>query len=179
MTTYYDYSAAHLGSTSSPSGIYSRSGQDITVGAAEAFASGGGASVILFVSGTGEAIALWEADSGLWAKGELFLVRSNTPFIFSTVSGGLSGVTGIGSESLVTAGLYRVTPIGDQTFSPVKVNFSFAPGFFTFNGASGNGVSTSFTATPTDVPPEKPTNPTPTDTDTGIVLLPTLSWQAG
>ena len=27
--------------------------------------------------------------------------------------------------------------------------------------------------------PEKPINPTPTDTDTGIVLLPTLSWEAG
>ena len=27
--------------------------------------------------------------------------------------------------------------------------------------------------------PEKPVNPIPTDTNTGIVLLPTLSWEAG
>ncbi|KKL77012.1 hypothetical protein LCGC14_2039100 [marine sediment metagenome] len=30
-----------------------------------------------------------------------------------------------------------------------------------------------------DGTPSKPTNPIPTNTDTGIVLLPTLSWQAG
>ncbi|KKK49221.1 hypothetical protein LCGC14_3137240 [marine sediment metagenome] len=36
-----------------------------------------------------------------------------------------------------------------------------------------------FLFTSGDPSPNKPTNPTPTNTDTGIVLLPTLSWQAG
>ncbi len=173
MATYYTYTASHLNSSSAPSGVYSNSGNDITVTSSEAFpTSGSSASVILNVTGSFYA-ALWTNAGGL------VLSKGSNDLIFSTVSGGLSGVTGIGSESPITAGLYEITPIGDQTITPAKTNFSFNPVSFTFNGASGKGVSVSFTATATNVPPEKPTTPTPTDTDTGIVLLPTLSWQAG
>ena len=42
--------------------------------------------------------------------------------------------------------------------------------------SSNNGP---FLFTSGDPSPSKPTNPTPTDTDTGIILLPTLSWEAG
>ncbi len=42
--------------------------------------------------------------------------------------------------------------------------------------SSGNGP---FLFTSGDPFPSKPTNPTPTDVDTGIILLPTLNWQAG
>lgn len=170
MTTYYQYTASHLNSSSAPSGVYSRGGQDITVTASEAFpTSGSAASVILNVTGS--------FTAGLWTNaGGLILSPTSDPLIFSDVSG-LSGVTGIGSESPITAGLYKETPIGDQTITPAKTNYSFNPVSFTFNGASGNGVSTSFVGT--SLLPSKPTSPTPTDTGTGIVLLPTLSWQAG
>ncbi len=41
-------------------------------------------------------------------------------------------------------------------------------------------ISSAFTFTTAgDPPPNKPTNPTPADIGTGIVLLPTLSWEAG
>ena len=41
-------------------------------------------------------------------------------------------------------------------------------------------VSSAFTFTTAgEPPPSKPINPTPTDTNTGIILLPTLSWEAG
>ena len=42
-------------------------------------------------------------------------------------------------------------------------------------------ISSEYTFTTAGDPPapNKPTTPTPTDTDTGIVLLPTLSWEAG
>ena len=44
-------------------------------------------------------------------------------------------------------------------------------------GLTTDIVTRTFDAGPT--PPNKVTNPIPTDTDTGIILLPTLSWQAG
>ncbi len=172
MTTYYEYTGSHLTSSSAPSGLYSSGGNDITVTSSEAFpTSGSAASVILDVTGS--------FFAGLWFQGGLILSKGSNDLIFSTVSGGLSGVTGIGSESPITAGLYQVTPIGDQTFTPAKEGYTFDPPSFTFNGASGSGVSTSFTASLSSVPPSKPINPTPIDTGEDIVLLPTLSWEAG
>ena len=51
------------------------------------------------------------------------------------------------------------------------------PGAQTVRWNSGNNGPFLFTSG--DPSPNKPTNPTPVDVGTGIVLLPTLSWEAG
>ncbi len=51
------------------------------------------------------------------------------------------------------------------------------PGNIVVRWNAGNNGPFLFTSG--DSSPNKPTTPTPSDTDTGIVLLPTLSWQAG
>ena len=134
------------------------------------------------VSGTGE--AQWSTGVAGYVRPPTaaHLIHRTPNFVIATVSGGLSGVAGIGTENGFTSGLYLDNDVShNQTITPVKENYTFGPVNFTFNAGSGGGATVDFTATfvDPDVPPEKPVSPTPTDTNTGIGLLPTLSWVGG
>ena len=176
--TYYEHSATQTAGISAPSGTFTRvtSGLSINVSSSAAFRTAGGAFTVLTVSGSGE--AEWMTGVTGYVQGITQLIHSTQNFVISSVSGSLSGVTGIGTENSFIPGLYLLSNVSnDQTFTPAKADYTFAPTNFTFNSGSGGGLSVSFTAT--SIFPSKPTNPTPSDTDTGIILLPTLSWQAG
>ena len=60
-----------------------------------------------------------------------------------------------------------------------KINITLTHGTLTFGSVTRNYDSIQFTFTTEVGPPNKPTNLAPVDVGTGIILLPTLSWQAG
>lgn len=66
---------------------------------------------------------------------------------------------------------------GGDKYSWYVSGFGVIDGSIVVRWNAGNNGPFLFTSG--DPSPSKPTNPTPTDTDTGIILLPTLSWQAG
>lgn len=189
--TYYEHSAYQTIDFNTPSGTYDREALSVTVGSAVSFRLTTQCHAVLNLSGTGE--AQWETGVAGYIRGdaEANLLHTDTnhsnPFpisfhsatIIATVSGGLSGVTGIGIENGWTNGLYYISVNSGVTITPAKVGYTFDPPSFILNMALGRGVTVDFTAIPDASPPEKPTNPTPTDIGTGIILLPTLIWEAG
>ncbi len=60
-----------------------------------------------------------------------------------------------------------------------QVNLNITHGTLTFGEVTRNYDTVQVSFTTEAAAPPKPVNPTPSDTDTGIVLFPTLSWQAG
>ena len=175
---YYDHSASQIIDYNTPFGTYDRSGLSITVSAAASWRRTTSNFNVVTVSGTGEAQWSMGVTGYVRPPTAAHLIHRSQNMVISTVSGGLSGVTGIGVENGFISGLYLDDDVNhNQTLTPVKEGYRFSPSSFTFDEGSGGGVTVSFTAS--IATPNKPTNPTPTDTDTGIVLLPTLSWQAG
>ena len=181
MATYYEDSARQTIDYNTPFGTYDRAGLSIVIGAAASWRQTSSNFSVVTVSGTGK--TQWQTGVTGYVRppAAAQLLHRSSNMVISTVSGGLSGVSGIGTENGFVSGLYVDLDVNhNQTITPVKENYTFNPVDFTFNAGSGGGATVSFTATfVPPAPPSKPTNPTPTDTDTGIVLLPTLSWQAG
>ena len=182
MATYYEDSAYQTLGTSAPSGTFTRiaSGLSISVGSSYAFRAGSNAFTVVTVSGDGK--TEWRTGIVGYKQGNTNLGHTVLNYVISIVSGGLSGVSGIGGENSFTDGLYLLFEVShNQTITPVKENYIFNPVSFTFDAGSGGGAVVNFTATlvPPDSPPNKPTVSFPTNTDTGIILQPTLSWEVG
>lgn len=179
-TTFYTYSGI---AAADPvvSDVYTNGGFSITVTGVIETSSG---SNIWLLNLTGDLNPGWETEAGAWTSGGKSLSRSDKRYVlFSIVdqdSDPLLSVTGVGA--FVGQGLYltiyasHLVPY-TETFTPAKVNYTFDPSSVIFTTETRNAfveVIGTFVG-----PPSKPTNPTPTNTGTGIVLLPTLSWQAG
>ena len=144
-------------------------------------------SNIFLLNLTGDLNPGWETEAGAWISGEKSLTKSGIRYVlFSIVdqdSDPLLSVTGVGI--FAGQGLYLTTYIPPQqpyteTFTPVKANYTFDPSSVIFTTETRNAfVTTVGTFVDPLSPPNKPITPFPTDTDTGVILQPTLSWEVG
>ncbi len=178
MATYYEHSASQTAGISAPSGTFTRasSGLSIIVSSSAAFRTAGGAWTVLTVSGDGE--ANWTTGVVGYKQGITGLSHSNQNFVISSVSGSLSGVTGIGTENSFVPGLYLLSNVSnDQTFTPAKAGYTFNPSSFTFNSGSGGGAAVQFTSSVVNF--YKAVNPGPEDDAIDINRISNLTWDEG
>ncbi|KKN37106.1 hypothetical protein LCGC14_0766960 [marine sediment metagenome] len=167
--TYYTYAASQTGSSSVPSGTYALiGGENVTVVSQIG---------IRYAPTTGLYLLELTGDVGLFIAGNIFkrggIWLSPVSVLGIVISEiGLSGVTGVGLESLDTAGRYGINVSDGGTVTPQKADTFFVPSSVTYDEGNGQGVY----ATMEGFEERQILLSSPANTATGILLQPLLQW---
>lgn len=171
-----------------PSGVYSNSGNDVTITSNSHWINP--LFNVGLAIGSCAPFSLWD-DAFLWIQGGRTVVNTlqgggEGGTLHSTVlfqGSPLHGVDGIGLESEagdgVYQGIYSKIPQGPRTLTPILEGYVFDPVSVTLDTVNGPGCTVDFTASLTPLSPPKAVNPSPIDSATKIKLLPILTWEAG